>query len=193
MKRLVPLAVFALVLVLVTAGAASAALFNLTGTIIFHNDVAFTSFTLNSPSPSVNLWTDSFIPGFDPIISVFDSAGNLITYNDDNSGVGPGQDYWDSGLTMGAMGTGTYTVTVAAYNNFAYGPNLSNGFYHDGETGIPIAAWGGYNGDWSLWFDGVDSVNGGTPEVLEPTTVTMLLLLGVPVAVKAVRRRRNRV
>lgn len=68
----------------------------------------------------------SQLGGFDSVISLFDSAGNLIV--DFTSPGSPG----DFAFSY-TLGPGTYTLIVTEYDNFANGPNLSNGFLQDGN------------------------------------------------------------
>jgi len=75
--------------------------------------------------------------GFDPILAVFDSTGLLIGQNDDG-GCGlvsadpvTGECY-DTYFTA-TLDPGTYTVSVMEYDNFANGPNLSDGFLQQGQ------------------------------------------------------------
>jgi hypothetical protein len=68
--------------------------------------------------------------GFDPIISLFDTGGNLIDFNDDDFGAAPDLgtlSIFDSGLSLLLTG-GTYTVAVTQYDNFANGPTFGDGF-----------------------------------------------------------------
>jgi|SRR5215831_14357167 len=75
--------------------------------------------------------------GFDPILAVFDSTGLLIGQNDDG-GCGlvaadpvTGQCY-DTYFTA-TLNPGVYRVSVMEYDNFANGPNLSDGFLQQGQ------------------------------------------------------------
>jgi hypothetical protein len=84
--------------------------------------------------------------GFDPILALFDSSGVLINQNDDGGGSVAadsvtGQHY-DTYLSA-AVGIGTYTATVMEYNNFAIGPNYSNGFARAGQ--------GNFTGTGGFW------------------------------------------
>lgn len=83
--------------------------------------------------------------GFDPILSLFDSAGLLIGQNDDADSATPGACgsaavnadalfgvRYDTCMDL-LLPAGTYQVAVAQFNNFALGPNLAAGFTHDGN------------------------------------------------------------
>jgi PEP-CTERM motif len=88
--------------------------------------------------------------GMDTILTVFDAAGAFITSNDDGSAAcfssamtaaGGGASYGNVSSTGATYDTclsavvaaGDYTVAVTQYDNFATGPNLSNGFMQDGQ------------------------------------------------------------
>lgn len=75
--------------------------------------------------------------GFDTILALFDSTGAFIDQNDDGGCSLVAADAetgvcYDTFLTA-ALGAGSYTVAVMQYNNFALGPNLSNGFVRSGQ------------------------------------------------------------
>ena len=131
---------------------------------------------MNADATNVRIWTDSYDDGanFDPITALWTSAGALIDENDDNSSVNPAtQTEWDSGFIVGFLSAGDYIFTVAAFDNFANGSTLAEGFEFDNATPIPITEWwvqapGYYN----VNFDGVDSV---TPDNPVPEPATMLL------------------
>ncbi len=189
MNRLMSVLLLCLVLVGAGAAGADAATFHFTGHIDYHNDVDFVAFSVANPATNVAIWTDSFIPSFDPITALWDSSWNLLAQNDDTPGVGPGQDYWDSGMIIPSMAAGNYYFSVASFDNFANGPTLGDGFYHDGETPIPIQQWWtGGDGDWSLWLDGVDTAN----PVPEPGTVALLGIGLGSIGLASLRRRRRK-
>jgi len=168
------------------SGSANAALINFTGDITYHNDVVYTYFTLNNNATNVRVWTDSYQNGtnFDPITALWDSTGALIQENDDDSTINPStQTVFDSGFNLPSLSAGTYLFTVATYNNFANGANLSAGFAFDSQTPIPLAQWdqpaSGLNmgTHWSVWLDGVDSAsNPNANSVPEPTSFILLAL-----------------
>jgi PEP-CTERM motif len=185
MKKLThPLSVLALAAAATSAGAAD---FHFTGDISHHNDVIQVPFHLDNAATDVKVWTDSFQGGsnFDPVTAVWSitAGGTLVAENDDRSDIGPGQTYYDSGITLAALGAGDYTLTVAAYPNFRNGNTLAEGFAFDGSTPIALADWcqpssaadcsnqkGGY---FSVWLTGVDSATIST--VPEPQTYALML------------------
>lgn len=50
-----------------------------------------------SQQSTVNFWTDSFSPNFDPMLGLFNEQGSLIVWNDDHGstfgGANPGLNY----------------------------------------------------------------------------------------------------
>lgn len=82
--------------------------------------------------------------GFDPILALFDGSGAFINQNDDGGCSLVAADAltgqcWDTyfGATLAA---GHYTVAIMEYNNFANGPNLSDGFARSGQGNF-TAGW----------------------------------------------------
>ena len=127
--------------------------YSYTGNFVNDNDVQFFTFSVGAASSDVILRTWSYAGGvnaagqtiarggFDPILAVFDSSGNLINQNDDGGAGHVGADsvtgrYWDTFLDLGFLGVGSYQVAVMQYNNFANGPTLANGFVHDGVADL---------------------------------------------------------
>ena len=121
--------------------------FSFVGTLTTANDVLQFNFTVSAES-QITLRTYSYAGGtnaagqqiasggFDPILALFNAAGNLINQNDDGGANVPADPntgaHFDTFL-QSLLPAGTYTVTVMAYSNFANGPNLSDGFQNDGD------------------------------------------------------------
>jgi hypothetical protein len=165
------------------AAPAAAADFSYTGTLSDPNDVQLFNFVVGSQS-TVTLRTYSYAGGtmadgtviarggFDPILALFDSSGQVIVQNDDGgSAFVPADpvtgDHYDTYLQQ-ILQAGTYTVSVMAYSNFANGPNLSNGFENDGS-------FNGRNNNWAFDILGVSEATevGAVPE---PSTWAMMLV-----------------
>ena len=167
----------AVMMVLGMAGVAMAASFDFDGYITYHNDVVEFNFSLDNDATDISIWTDSFDSGanFDPITALWQSDGTLIAENDDDDTINPAtQTYWDSGFYLSSLTAGNYLFTVAAYDNFANGTTLAEGFNYDGHTPIPIENWWAQApGYYHVNFDGVDSASGPAP-VPEPSTILLV-------------------
>jgi hypothetical protein len=139
--------------------------FSFTGTFTQDDNVQPFNFTVAATS-NVTLVTYSYAggvnaagqtiasDGFDPILALFDSTGALIGQNDDGGSNVPadpetGQQF-DTYLNLPALAAGSYTVTIIQYNNFANGPNLSDGFAQAGQGNFTSAAFGN-NGPGSFY------------------------------------------
>jgi hypothetical protein len=151
-----------LLLSTITANATST---SFTGNLANDDDVQLFNFTTNSLS-DVTLRTWSYAGGtnangdlisaggFDPILALFDSLGNLIDQNDDGVGVandpitGSGFDT----LLTSSLAAGDYTVAVMQYSNFAFGPTLADGFEGSGVSGFD-----GRTSFWAFDISGVDT------------------------------------
>src|SRR5262249_38355913 len=118
--------------------------YDFSGTFAKDNDIQSEFITITSLS-SVTAFTSSwqtFDPGhgFDPILGVWDSAGNRVYELDDgdftgttfSNGVGYDSGELDS-YFMRTLGPGTYRFVLTQYNNYSVGPLFSQGFKHDAE------------------------------------------------------------
>ncbi|MDQ3245664.1 MAG: DVUA0089 family protein [Pseudomonadota bacterium] len=121
--------------------------FSFTGTLTTADDVLYFDFTITGESEIV-LRSYSYaggtngngqqIPagGFDPILSLFNAAGDLIASNDDGGSNVPtdpttGNNY--DVFLESLLPAGTYRVAVTAFSNFPAGDNLSEGFEGGGD------------------------------------------------------------
>lgn len=127
--------------------------------------------------------------GFDPVLSLYDSSGQAIDFNDD--GIGAAFDpvsgtASDSSLSL-SLAAGKYIVYLTQYDNF--GPaNLALPFNFEGQPNFRngFVDFNGYQrtGNWALDINGVTTA-GAVPE---PAT-WMLMLLGFAAVGVAARRR----
>lgn len=134
--------------------------------------------------------------GFDPILALFDSTGAYINQNDDGGcGSVPADSItgscFDTYLAVNNLAAGDYTVSVMEYNNFAIGPNLSDGFTRDGQGNFTLAAYGGSSttcdkfidvneacrdSHWAFDIDGVNSASIPNPPSATPEPASLFLL-----------------
>ncbi|WP_293504054.1 DVUA0089 family protein [Roseateles sp.] len=146
----------------IAAGGASAAPVDLTfaGTFVKDNDVLKFSFTIDSDR-SVGVVSSSWVSGgFDPILTIFDGAGNKITSQDDGGESGTinvnGTSYtygvWDSFYNVN-LAAGSYYAVITQYNNFANTDQLADGFQWDGVDNFTFTQ--GYGGATQAFFNGV--------------------------------------
>ncbi|WP_373528405.1 DVUA0089 family protein [Nostoc sp.] len=111
--------------------------FTFTGNLDNRNQVLLFDFSI-AQTQSVTVFSSSVREGgFDPILAVWDSAGNLIIQQDDGgqtSGVSNGVSYnlnpLDTYFTQ-VLNAGSYKASLTAFPNFANGTNLSQGFQYD--------------------------------------------------------------
>lgn len=170
---------------LAATSSAYAANFDYSGNITYQNDVVQIAFTLNTAATNVKVWTDSYQNGtnFDPVTAVWNQIGSdysLVAQNDDNASIAPGQTSYDSGLIFSSLAAGNYMFTIGAYNNFANGTLLSQGFSMDNQTPVLLSNWCqpashcGMGSYYSVHLTGVDSAS-NVSAVPEPKTYAMLL------------------
>ena len=207
MRKLAALAAASAALISAPAAADD---FSFTGNFTQDDNVQLFHFVVGAPS-NVTLRTLSYAGGinaagatiarggFDPILALFDSSGNKIDQNDDGGCGSVPMDIsgvcYDTFLNA-ALSAGTYTVSVMQYDNFANGPNLSNGFRRDGQGNFTPGFSGcqasqtafedvsgsaacGRDSHWAFDVLNVASaiqVVPGVPGVPEPATWTLMLL-----------------
>lgn len=181
----------ALVFLLGTAAPAVATNFSFTGTFQEDDDVQLFPFTTTGSS-NIVLRAYSYaggtnaagqvIPrgGFDTILALFDGSGNLINQNDDGGPINVGTDpltgrAWDTYLSLPLLPAGSYTASITQYDNFAIGPNLSNGFAEQGNGNF-TGPFTGHPGGSFYDVSGVPTFNQRTNfwafDVLGATTAT---------------------
>lgn len=174
--------------------------YDYSGNLTYHNDVLQFRFSVTESS-LVTLFSSSWHRGgFDPIMALWDAAGNLLMEQDDGHNVGTtmsnGVEYrhgnWDSYFSQ-IVDAGSYIVTIATYNNWALGSLLSDGFTFDSDNPALIADW--YqpsNGNKESFFEfhilGANQASGPSPTP-EPGTI-VLMALGLGGMYLIIRRRR---
>ncbi len=188
---------------------ARAADFSFSGAFTSDDNVALFSFAVaDGPVSLVTVRTSSYATGgFDPVLSVFRGNGLLLADNDDvNLGIPAsvvpadpttGQRS-DSFLEIDLV-PGVYTLALTQYDNFAAGPNLSNGFLRAGQnnfTGGPfvqsVQQPGGSfvnyqrTGNYAVQILNVQGANA----IPEPGTLA-LAALGLPLLAGRIARRRR--
>lgn len=133
--------------------------------------------------------------GFDPILALWDGSGDLIQEYDDGPGSVPTDPAtgmnWDSNLLLTNLAVGNYTASIAQYENFTAGSNLSNGFTESDPffTGLYGCSNGQFcdvsnvfdgNNRSNFWaFDvlGVDSAEAPPPVPVVPLPASLPLIL----------------
>ena len=192
---------------LLLSSASAAADFSFLGTFSEDDDVQVFSFNVGATS-NVTLRSLGYaggvnstgltIPrgGFDTILALFNGSGTLIDSNDDGgpgtvpADAGTGQN-WDAYLQT-TLVPGNYQVSVMQFDNFANGPNLSNGFFREGSgnftadfgCGGPafcdisgVTPFDQRNNQWAFDVLNVNSATGSgpVPAIPEPETYAMLI------------------
>ena len=174
--------------------------FDFSGTFTNDNDVLLLDFSVDSAS-TITIFSSSWLLGdsglgFDPILAIWDSAGNLVQEQDDggiigstlSNGVSYDHGIWDTYFTT-FLAAGDYTASIGQYDNFAAGTNLTDGFRHDGNPNFTFDEGFGtadlFNGVWSDtdtrtgdWEFHVLDVATADIQAPEPA-VAMLLALGL--------------
>lgn len=171
---------------------AQAADVTFTGQLVYDTDVVRLDFTLANAA-SVDFWTDSWRAGlnFDPTLSMFDSAGNLIATGDDTpdpAALHAGQGGYDSDIAA-MLGAGHYILTLSASGNDPLGLTLADGFSLTGTSPLLISEWNqpSYDinkndqkgGFWELRLSGIDSATAVPEPAQSLTLLSGLALLAV--------------
>lgn len=173
------------------AGLANANSFTFSGNIANHNDTVRVDFSLAQAIANVRVWTDSYLSNtnFDPISALWNAdTGNLILENDDNSGVALGQTAFDSGFSLAELVAGNYFFTIATFNNYAVGPNITNGFTFDGQTPIALSEWQqpsnrfGPGGFWRINLDDAGVAPPPPPDISPVPLPAAVWLFGAAIA-----------
>ena len=127
-------------------GFATAASLTFDGTLSDPNQIVQIIFTLDSTS-SVTIQTTSWKAGnFDPVLWLFDSAGNQVTKDDDTcNGVGCSPINRDSFVQVAALGPGTYTAFLSTWDQHFWRAIAAGN-----PPGVVVTGWSYLGGFWGL-------------------------------------------
>jgi hypothetical protein len=207
MKKLLSIALLGSCLTAATASFSAEVDFK--GNFLHDNDVLRFDFSAGLPNTDVTIFSSSWIDrgpdrGFDPILAIWDSAGNQIEEQDDGGVAGSqlsntvSYNYgeFDSFLTIN-LAAGDYIATLAQYDNFSVSTLLADGFLRDADP-LFTAVFGCSNGsfctgslvdsngdlvepnrtsDWALHFLNVADAQLNT--VPEPSALILFGLAGL--------------
>lgn len=203
LQKLAPLGVAALSAITaagITSAPAQAADLSFTGSLANDADTQSFFFTTDGTS-NVMLRSYSYagginaagtvIPdgGFDPILSLFDSADNLINTVDDGPDPVPSDpttgSLYDTNFSE-VLSAGTYRVVVSQFDNFAIGPTFADGFVQSSPTFT--STYGCSNGQFcdvnrdnrtSNWAFDINNVVTASQVTSSPEPGTILGLLAI--------------
>lgn len=154
-----------------------------TGNFSKDNDVLRFDFNVGLPNTNVTIFSSSwFSGGFDPILSIWDSAGNQLFEQDDGGLAGSQQSNsvsynfgeFDSFLNFD-LDVGDYIATLTQYDNFSVSTLLADGFRFDADP-LFTAVFGCSNG---RFCEGSPEDSNGDPVELNRTSAWELHFLNV--------------
>jgi len=193
-------------LLLLTCAFGSAAPLIFSGNFNFDDDVVLIPFLVPSTN-TVTISTSSFgdgSGGFEPILTLFDGAGNLIAqdttggtlpFGCGSRAIDPISGFCLDGFIQGLLNAGNYTLALTEWDNIANGPTLADGFPQTGNGNFTgpefLGGLGSFilfdgsqrNSNWALQITGAD--------VPEPGTAGLMLCAGLAMALLRRRARCN--
>jgi hypothetical protein len=195
-----------------SVSAASATNISYTGQFAHDNDVQLINFTVGALS-TVGLRTYSYAGGvnaagqtiarggFDPIMELFNSAGQLIGQQDDSvcgkvAADAVTRQCWDINFGI-QLAAGNYTASIQQYNNYSVSDNLADGFYYQGvqnqnfRNGFVDEMDVKRNGLWAFDILNVNPAAPAAPAAV-PEPGSLSLMCAALVGLTALRRRRSR-
>ncbi|MBE9213826.1 pre-peptidase C-terminal domain-containing protein [Plectonema cf. radiosum LEGE 06105] len=106
---------------------------------------------------TIDIDSAEFASGLDPILRLFDSAGNELAVSDDNPA--PGEPFTlDSFIDFFATATDNYYVGVSSFANFSYNPFIAGSGFgsstgtYDIDITVEVIGNGGFEtGDFTAW------------------------------------------
>jgi|GEM_PF-1281934 len=124
------------------------------GHFLHDNDVQRFDFSVTLPGVVTIFSSSWFSGGLDPILTIWDSAGNQVEEQDDGGVVGAQQSNsvfynvgeFDSFLDIN-LAPGNYIATLAQYDNFSASTLLADGFLRDADPQFS-AVFGCSNGSF---------------------------------------------
>jgi hypothetical protein len=187
-----------LALSLISVGQSTAASMSVSGTFNADDQVQLYAWTLAQNSPVLLTTTSYGSGGFVPVLSIFNSAGTLVTSNGADGvcqgGMMPSSStgMCDDALIMTNLAAGSYTIAISEFFNVPNGPNISDGFLMQGQgnfTGATCGTTGAfYQTDVAPCVQRTGNFAATFSSVPEPATAC---LLGLPLLVFGLARRRK--
>lgn len=122
-------------------GALAAMDYDFNGAFTKDNDVLQVNFTIDTER-DITFFTSSWDDGgFDPVLTLWDSAGDFIidwddSAQDNKTALSNGVSYsygFSDVYYVRTLAAGSYSATITQWDNYANGPNLVDGFYYDTE------------------------------------------------------------
>lgn len=185
---------------LAAAAVAPAEIIVFSGNFTQDDDVQYFHYRVDNTGP-VTVSTTSFAGGgFSPILTLFDPAGAFLF---DHAGYGTNS---DATLSWNSLGGVEYIIALTQYDNYANGPELSNGFVRDGQGNFtaeppfnPSMPGGSFllpgpeqrTSAWSIEFSSADPTLTAAP-IPEPSTAVTGISGALLLAAAVTARRRKK-